>query len=65
MGVIRKSNKELKTEFDGVYDKYKLIIEHYPSICLMKNNKVQCFIDVRDWKKIKNSIDELLNKEME
>lgn len=67
--ALDKAIKGLKVTFNGVKRKYEITIEDDPFIIIRKledskYNEGKLYIDVRDWEKVKNSVDELLNKEI-
>ncbi len=67
--ALDKAIKELKINFKGVDQKYEITIQDDPFIVIEKFESIQnytgkIYIDVRDWEKIKNNVDELLNKEI-
>lgn len=67
--ALNKAVKELKVTFKGVERKYEITIEDDPFIVIKKlenseYNSAKLYIDVRDWEKIKNSVDKLLDKEI-
>ncbi len=67
--ALDKAIKELKVTFEGVSRKYAISIEDDPFIIikLLENEKYhqdKVSIDVRDWEKVKDAVDKLLNKEV-
>ena len=67
--ALDKAIKELKSTVVGVDRKFIITIEDNPVIHILKTesrayNASSIYIDVRDWEKIKNTIDGLLNKEI-
>ncbi len=68
--ALDKAIKELKVTFVGNSKrKYTIIIEDNPFIVINAHATdnyytAKIWIDVRDWEKVKNSIDTLLNKEI-
>lgn len=67
--ALDKAIKELKIRFKGVKRTYEITIEDDPFIIIKKVEDSKYLegrisIDVRDWEKIKNSVETLLNKEV-
>lgn len=66
---IALATKGLKVTFNGVDRKYQIIIEDDPFIIITKLETTKYYkttlsIDIRDWEKIKNNVEKLLNKEI-
>ena len=67
--ALDKAIKGLKVKFNGVDRKYEITIEDDPFIVIKKlenknYNEAIMYIDVRDWEKLKNTVDKLLDKEI-
>lgn len=67
--ALDKAIKELKVTFKGVGRQYVITIEDDPDIVITQlddNSHYQdkLRIDIRDWEKVKESIEELLEKEI-
>jgi len=67
--ALDKAIKGLNVKFKGVKRKYEIKIEDDPFVTITKLEtssyyKTELTFDVRDWEKIKNNIDKLLNKEL-
>ena len=66
--ALDKAVKELKVSFTGVR-KYIITIENDPEIHIVQPETSKYYkgiidIDVRDWEKVKNAVDNLLEKEI-
>lgn len=67
--ALDKAIKGLYVTFNGVKRKYVITIEDDPWIKIVKSETTKYTektfsFDIRDWEKIKNNIDKLVNKEL-
>ena len=67
--ILEKCEKELVKTFNGVDRKYRIRIDDDPwiTITILENskfNKESLSFDIRDWSKIKQTIEELMDKEI-